>query len=121
MLLSLRLVAVPRISSYPITIAMLPFAVAAVFGNGSLAYATYVFSTAHSGFITGVGAGTWRQALLLIMPVVERLFDLHRYKGAFALTELVPVAGYVVWRRLHCGTEPMRSQEKNQRSSERQP
>jgi ACS family hexuronate transporter-like MFS transporter len=113
MLLSLPLAAVPHIASYPITVAMLSLAMFVIggFGNGSLAYGIYVYSTAHSGFITGVGSGTWSAAVALVMPVVGRLFDLHWYNGAFALAALVPVAGYVVWRTLHCGTEPMRSQQ----------
>ena len=103
MLLSLPLVAVPRISSYPITIAMLSFAmfVTAGFPIGALAYATQHYSTMYSGWITGVGSGSWSAVVALGMPVVGRLFDLHRYNAAFALATLLPVTGYVVWRRLH--------------------
>jgi len=106
MLLSLPLAAVPHIGSFRITIAMLSLAmfVTAGFPIGALAYATRHYSTAHSGFITGVGSGSWSAVVALFMPVVGRLFDLHRYNAAFALATLLPVAGYVVWRTLHCGT-----------------
>ena len=103
MLLSLPLAAVPHVRSYPITVAMLSFAmfVVAGFGNGSLAYGTHVYSTTYSGFIAGIGSGTLSAVLALLMPIVGKLFDLHWYDAAFALATLLPVTGYVVWRTLH--------------------
>ena len=112
MLLSLPLAAVPHIGSYWITVAMLSLAmfVVAGFVTSALAYATWHYSIMHSGFLAGVGSGTWSAVVALIMPVVGRLFDLHRYNAAFALATLLPVAGYVVWRTLHSGTERWQGQ-----------
>jgi hypothetical protein len=106
MLLSLPLGAVPRVSSYPITIAMLSFAmfVTAGFPIAALAYATQHYSTMYSGLITGVGSGSWSAVVALVMPVVGRLFDLHRYNAAFTLATLLPIAGYVVWRTFRIGS-----------------
>ena len=114
MLLSLPLAAVPHIGSYRITIAMLFLAmfVVAGFVTSALAYATWHYSIVHSGLLAGVGSGTWSAIVALFMPVVGRLFDLHRYNAAFALATLLPVAGYVVWRTLHSGTEPRQGQRK---------
>jgi ACS family hexuronate transporter-like MFS transporter len=95
MLLSLPLAAVPHIGSYPITIAMLSLAMF-VTGGGTvsiLAYGTRVYSTGHSGFLAGLLSGSWSAVVALLMPLVGRLFDLHRYNAAFALATLLPVAG----------------------------
>ena len=48
----------------------------------------------------------------LVMAVIGRLFDLGRSNAAFALATLLPVAGYVLWRILHGGTEPRHGQRK---------
>ncbi|MBV9038813.1 MAG: MFS transporter [Acidobacteriaceae bacterium] len=108
MLLSVPLAVVPHIRSYPITLAMLALAMFAVAGflSSALAYGIRQYSTAHSGLIAGIGSGTWSAVVALFMPVVGRLFDLHRYDAAFALATLLPVAGYVIWLRLHGATQP---------------
>jgi hypothetical protein len=33
------------------------------------------------------------------MPVMGRLFDLHRYGVAFGMATLLPIAGYTLWSR----------------------
>ena len=66
----------------------------------AVAYATRVFSTSHSGFIAGVGAGSWGAAVALFMPLFGWLFDLHRYDVAFLIAATVPVLGYFGWWRL---------------------
>ena len=63
----------------------------------AVAYATDVYSTAHSGFIAGVGAGSWGAAVALAMPVFGRLFDRQRFDIAFLIAALFPVAGYFGW------------------------
>ncbi|MBV9675474.1 MAG: hypothetical protein JO185_04015, partial [Acidobacteriaceae bacterium] len=73
--------------------------------SSALAYGIRQYSTAHSGLIAGIGSGTWSAVVALFMPVVGRLFDLHRYDAAFALATLLPVAGYVSWLRLHGATQ----------------
>jgi hypothetical protein len=50
--------------------------------------------------ITGLGGGAWSMLVAVEMPVVGRLFDLHRYDLAFALALLIPMAGYAAWRAL---------------------
>ena len=66
----------------------------------SMAYAVRVFSSAHAGLIAGIGAGAWSAAVALFMPVLGRLFDLHRYSTAFLLTAAFPLAGYLGWHWL---------------------
>jgi MFS family permease len=63
----------------------------------SVAYATDVYSTSHSGFIAGVGAGAWSGAVALMMPIFGRLFDRHDYQSAFLIAALFPVVGYLGW------------------------
>jgi ACS family hexuronate transporter-like MFS transporter len=63
----------------------------------SLAYATHVYSAAHSGLIAGIGAGAWGAGVALMMPIFGRLFDLRRYHAAFLLATAAPIAGYGAW------------------------
>lgn len=66
----------------------------------SMAYGTRVFSTAHSSLVAGVGAGAWSAAVAVFMPVLGRLFDLHRYSTAFVAAAAFPLAGLLAWRLL---------------------
>ncbi|MGA3202030.1 MAG: MFS transporter [Bryobacteraceae bacterium] len=102
MTLSLPLALIPHLPSYGLTLAMMFFAmfVTSGFIIGAVAYATRKFSTAHAGFIAGLGAGSWSLVIALVMPGVGRLFDLHRYDIAFALAALFPVAGWAAWTTL---------------------
>jgi ACS family hexuronate transporter-like MFS transporter len=102
MLLSLPLMVVQKAPSVPIVMAGLFMAmfVAAGFVIVSIAYATAVFSTSHSGLIAGAGAGSWSAAVALVMPTFGRLFDAERYDAAFLLASVFPVLGYLGWRTL---------------------
>jgi ACS family hexuronate transporter-like MFS transporter len=102
-LLSLPLVVVPRIDSFPWTMALLFFEmfVAAGFIIGSVAYATTYYSTHHAGLIAGIGAGSWSAMVALVMPGMGRLFDLHAYEAAFSVAALFPILGYGAWRALN--------------------
>jgi ACS family hexuronate transporter-like MFS transporter len=99
MVLSLLLIAVPYLPR--IWMVMLELFVAMFMVSGfvilAVAYATDVYSTAHSGFIAGVGAGSWGAAVALAMPVFGRLFDRQRFDIAFLIAALFPVAGYFGW------------------------
>jgi ACS family hexuronate transporter-like MFS transporter len=99
MVLSLLLIAVPYVPR--IWMVMLELFVAMFLASGfvilSVAYATDVYSTDHSGFIAGVGAGSWGAAVALAMPVFGRLFDRQRFDIAFLIAALFPVAGYFGW------------------------
>jgi ACS family hexuronate transporter-like MFS transporter len=99
MVLSLLLIAVPYFPR--IWMVMLELFVAMFMVSGfvilAVAYATDVYSTAHSGFIAGVGAGSWGEAVALAMPVFGRLFDRQRFDIAFLIAALFPVAGYFGW------------------------
>jgi ACS family hexuronate transporter-like MFS transporter len=75
--------------------------VAAGFIIVGIAYATHVFSTRQSGFIAGVGAGSWSALVALCMPLFGRLFDAHAYDRAFALAAATPAAGAALWLLLH--------------------
>jgi hypothetical protein len=74
--------------------------VVSAFTIGALAYATQLYSTKHSGLIAGIGSGSWSAVVALYMPLIGRLFDLHRYGVAFGLATLLPVVGYTLWRVL---------------------
>jgi len=97
--------------SYPMTLALTSLAmfVAAGFAISALAYATSRYSKVHSGFIAGVGSGSWLAVVALSVPAVGRLFDLKWYNEAFALAALLPVAGYALWRMLDPSTVPSRT------------
>jgi hypothetical protein len=64
----------------------------------SVSYATHVFKASHSGFLGGLGAGSWGAAVAAAMPVFGRLFDQRNYSAAFAIASLIPLLGYVSWR-----------------------
>ncbi len=100
LVLSLPLALVPWMSSVWLVMAELFLAmfVTAGFVIPSVSYATHVFSSNHSGFIGGLGAGSWGAGVALVMPLIGRLFDRHDYQTAFALASLIPVLGYVSWR-----------------------
>lgn len=99
MLLSLPLMGVAYLPAIWMVMAGLFLATFAVSGFVivSVAYATDVYSLAHSGFIAGVGAGSWGAAVALMMPIFGRLFDHHDYQSAFLIAALFPVAGYLGW------------------------
>jgi len=69
----------------------------------SVAYATDVYSAAHSGLIAGLGAGAWSASVACIMPVFGRLFDLARWQTAFLLATACPVAGCLIWSTINRG------------------
>lgn len=102
MLLSLPLAAVPFIGSFAGALALMFVAMfmSAAFIIGAVAYATSHYSTTHSGWIAGIGAGSWSAFVGAAMPMLGRLFDQHRYDAAFAIATLVPFLGYVLWRAL---------------------
>jgi ACS family hexuronate transporter-like MFS transporter len=99
MLLSLPLIGATYLPAIWMVMAELFLATFAVSGFVivSVAYATDVYSTANSGFIAGVGAGSWGAAVALMMPIFGRLFDRHDYQSAFLIAALFPVAGYFGW------------------------
>ncbi len=102
MALSLALMAVPRLPAIwmVMLVLFLTMFMVAGFVILAVAYATDVFSTPHSGFIAGVGAGSWGAAVALVMPIFGRLFDQHRFDAAFVIAALFPVAGYFGWLAL---------------------
>jgi len=99
MLLSLPLIGVTYLPAIWMVMAGLFLAMFAVSGFVivSVAYAIEVYSTAHSGFIAGVGAGSWSAAVALMMPIFGRLFDRRDHQNAFVIAALFPVAGYLGW------------------------
>lgn len=103
MCLSLPLAAASRIDSFAMVLALLFLAmfISAGFILGSVAYATSHYSMRYSGWIAGLGAGSWSAVNALVMPGVGRLFDLHSYDTAFAAAALCPLVGWGVWRALN--------------------
>jgi ACS family hexuronate transporter-like MFS transporter len=111
-LLSLPLALTPRLPSYGLVLAQLFFSmfVASGFLILPIAYATHVYSAAHSGLIAGLGAGAWSTAVAVVMPVFGRLFDLHQTAAAFVLSAVFPVAGYVFWLWANRGAARLKGQ-----------
>ena len=102
MAFSLSLMAVPLLPAMWIVLVELFLAMFLVAGFIilSVAHATDIYSTAHSGFVAGVGAGSWGAAVALAMPWFGRLFDQGRYDTAFVAASLFPAAGYFGWLAL---------------------
>jgi ACS family hexuronate transporter-like MFS transporter len=104
MVLSLPLAAVPamadKANSFAIALALMFIVMfmSAAFIIGAVAYVTSHYSTARSGWIAGIGAGSWSAVVGVAMPYLGRLFDQHRYDVAFAIATLFPVLGYIAWR-----------------------
>ena len=105
-LLSLPLAAVPFIASFPLAMFELFFAmfISAGFVIGSVSYATTAFGLRDSGFLAGLGAGSWSALVAVIMPIAGRLFDQQNYPLAFLITALFPVAGWAIWLALNRAT-----------------
>ncbi len=98
-LLSLPLAAAPFITSYWLLMTNLfvEMFVTAGFVMIAVAYATFIYSSRHSGFIAGVGAGSWSAVVGMVMPMVGRLFDQQQYRTAFVVATCFPVLGYSAW------------------------
>ena len=97
--LGLPLAAIPLLDSIASVMAVYVLAMfsAAGFIILSIGYATDAYSTAHSGLLSGVGAGAWSAAVAAAMPVFGRLFDAAAWPAAFALAAAAPLAGYGFW------------------------
>lgn len=102
-ILSLPLAAVPFADSVPVAMAEMFFAmfISAGFIIGTLSYATAVFGLRDSGFLAGLGAGSWSALVAVIMPVAGRLFDLQNYAAAFLIAALFPLTGWAIWNVLN--------------------
>lgn len=103
MLLSLPLAAVPYTSYFPLAMFEMFFAmfIAAGFVISTVSYATTAFGLRDSGFLAGLGAGSWSALVAIIMPLSGRLFDQHNYPAAFLVTALFPLAGWAIWLALN--------------------
>jgi len=99
MLLSFPLAFLPSVTTYPVVLFQLFFAMfaAAGFVIVPISYATRVFSAANAGLIAGLGAGSWGAFVALVMPLFGRLFDQQNYALAFLLASLFPAIGYTIW------------------------
>jgi ACS family hexuronate transporter-like MFS transporter len=106
---SLPLAVTPRLAAYPLVMGELFLAmfVAAGFVILSISYAMSIYSSQHSGFIAGLGAGSWSAIIAIVMPYFGRLFDQQQYERAFILATGFPVAGFALW--LWLSREPRRS------------
>jgi MFS transporter, ACS family, hexuronate transporter len=63
----------------------------------SVAYATRAFPPGHSGFLAGIGAGSWGAIVGLTSPYLGHLFDQLQYANAFRIATIFPIAGYILW------------------------
>jgi len=96
---SLALAVAPWLESFAATLAIYVLAMfcASGFIILSIAYATDVYSSRHSAFISGIGSGAWSATVAAIMPVFGWLFDQAAWGTAFALAAAFPVGGYLIW------------------------
>ncbi len=104
--LSLLLALVPHLRWLPANMLQLFFSMflAGGFIILPIAYATHVYSAAHSGVIAGLGAGAWSAAVALVMPLFGRFIDHARWDAAFLLAAVLPLAGFTCWRLLDPNT-----------------
>jgi ACS family hexuronate transporter-like MFS transporter len=111
MLLSLPLALASRTGSVAVLMFQMFFAmfIAAGFIVVSVAYATYVFSPESSGFLAGLGAGSWSAVVALVMPRFGRLFDQRDYNTAFLIAAVIPVLGWALWRVLDAQAPQLRA------------
>jgi len=102
LLLSLPFALVPRITSLPLLLFALFFAMftTGAFIVPAIGYATLIFSTRQTGLIAGLGAGSFSAVTAIVMPICGRLFDRQQYSEAFLLVTVLPVTGYGLWRWL---------------------
>jgi ACS family hexuronate transporter-like MFS transporter len=98
-LLSLPLALVPQLDRLDAVLALLFFAmfVASGFVIAALAFATRLYSTAHSAFLAGLAAGGWSAVVAALMPLFGRLFDRQAYSPAFVLAACTPIAGALLF------------------------
>jgi ACS family hexuronate transporter-like MFS transporter len=98
--LSLPLALLPHGHSVPLALLQFFFAmfVAAAFQVLVITCGAEMFSKTHTGYVAGIGSGAYGAALMLLMPLFGKLFDLRRYELAFLLAALCPVIGYTCFR-----------------------
>lgn len=99
LVLSLPLAFLHSLPGAPLVLAELFLAMFALAGYVvlSVAWATRAFPEGHSGFISGIGAGSWGAIVALTSPFIGRLFDLNDYATAFRIAAVFPIAGYFLW------------------------
>ena len=102
LLLSLPFALVPQITSLPLVLFALFFAMftTGAFIVPAIGYATLMFSTRQTGLIAGLGAGSFSAVTAVVMPICGRMFDRQDYASAFLLVTALPVIGYGLWRWL---------------------
>jgi ACS family hexuronate transporter-like MFS transporter len=106
-LASVPLAATPWLPAHALVLAELVAAmfVASGFVIVPLAYATHVYSTRHSAYLAGLGAGSWSAGVALVMPLFGALFDRGGYGRAFAITAAAPLVAFAIFRALTLAAE----------------
>jgi ACS family hexuronate transporter-like MFS transporter len=66
----------------------------------AIGYATHVFGSRQSGYIAGLGAGSFSAVHAILMPWIGRMFDQQAYVPAFAIVTLAPAVGLLLWWKL---------------------
>ncbi len=102
LVLSLPFALVPQVTSLPLLLFALFFAMftTGAFIVPAIGYATLIFSTRQTGLIAGLGAGSFSAVTAVVMPLCGRMFDQKDYANAFLLVTALPVVGYLLWRWL---------------------
>jgi ACS family hexuronate transporter-like MFS transporter len=95
---ALPFAATPWIHSLPLVLVFLFFGmfVAAGCVIVSLSAATDRYSTRHSAYLAGVGAGAWSGLMALVMPLFGWLFERGAYGIAYAIATSAPVLGWAL-------------------------
>lgn len=102
LVMSLPFALVPQITSLPLLLFALFFAMftTGAFIVPAVSYATLIFTTRQTGLIAGLGAGSFSAVTAVVMPICGRFFDRQDYASAFLLVTALPVLGYGLWRWL---------------------
>lgn len=107
-LASLPFAAVPHYSSLHLVMAGMFAAMfmTAGFVIVPVSYATHLYTTANSGLIAGLGAGSFGAIVAITMPQFGRLFDQRQYATAFTLVSVLPIVGYACWLAINRSGTP---------------
>ena len=99
MILSLPLAFLPAVTSLPLLMTGLFFAMFMTSGFiiPGINHATRIVPTTATSFVAGLSAGSFSLLTAILAPVFGRLFDQNNHAAAFVIAALFPVLGYALF------------------------
>ncbi len=99
MIFSLPLILLPSVTSLPLLMAGLFFAMFMTSGFiiPSINHATRIVPSSATSLVAGLGAGSFSLLTAILAPIFGRLFDQQNYSTAFLIAAVFPVIGYVLF------------------------